>query len=232
VRSTVSPCLTRERTVLLSIWGVAVFGCALGLASHPPSGAHGGVAPQALDLVRLLSTAALVVVLVLGPGLALRAGHPQRQLSLRFVPIPGLAALAVCACLAWALSRAVDPRIVGVVALAPLLGWIGLRILRGGAAEITTSEERWALMVVAAVLGIAVARSLWSLGPPGELLAGTTFRTLEVGTAAIAGSRSASCSSSLTLTPRSGGLRARTSRATPSRIAGRWRVSQARRSYS
>ncbi len=139
------------------------------------------MAQQAVDLVRLLSTAALVVVLVFGPGIALRLGRPRRKLSLGFLPLPGLAALVLCACLAWALSRAVHPRIVCAVALAPLLGWIALRILRAGTNEIMTSEERWALMVVGAVLGIAVARSLWSLGPPGELLAGTTFRTLEVG---------------------------------------------------
>jgi hypothetical protein len=58
------------------------------------------MAQQAVDLVRLLSTAALVVVLVLGPGLALRVGHPRRKLSLGFLPPPGLAALALCACLA------------------------------------------------------------------------------------------------------------------------------------
>ena len=37
------------------------------------------------------------------------------------------------------------------------------------------------LLIVGGALGLAVARSLWSLGPPGELYAGTIYRTLDVG---------------------------------------------------
>jgi hypothetical protein len=163
------------------MWGLAVLGCVLGLASRPPSGAHGGVGLQALDLVRVLSTTALVVVLVLGPGLVLRAAHPRFPISLGFVPLPGLAVLAFCGAVAWALAREIHPRIVCVLLPLAVLGWMVLRVARLGTREIVTAEERWALLVIAGALGVAIARTLWSLGPPGELLAGTTFRTLEVG---------------------------------------------------
>jgi hypothetical protein len=139
------------------------------------------VAQQALGLVRVLATAALTVVLVLGPGLALRAGHCRRCMGLGFVPLPGLAVLIVTGCVAWALAGRIDPRVVCVLMLAPVLGWLLVGVVRAGREEILSSDERRALLIVAAALGVAIARTLWSLAPPGELYAGTSFRTLEVG---------------------------------------------------
>ena len=69
-------------------------GCLLGLVLAPPAG-HPGFAQQAVALARVLATAALAVVLVLGPGLALRAGRPPRRLKLGYVPLPGLAVLVL-----------------------------------------------------------------------------------------------------------------------------------------
>ena len=45
----------------------------------------------------------------------------------------------------------------------------------------STREEHRALLIVGCALGFAIARALWSLGPAGELYAGTISRTLEVG---------------------------------------------------
>jgi hypothetical protein len=167
--------------VLLGLWGLAVLACFLGFALRPPAGGHRDVAQQALDLVRVAATVALAIVLVLGPGLALRVCHRPRHLALGFVPLPGLGLLVVTGCVAWALSKEIHPRVVCTVLLAPVFVWLLVCIVRVGPEEVLTPEERRVLLIVAAVLGIAVGRSVWSLGPLGELYAGTNFRTLEVG---------------------------------------------------
>jgi Dolichyl-phosphate-mannose-protein mannosyltransferase len=175
--------VSHERAVLLGMWALAVLGCFLGLVFPPPAGTNLGLAEQLLDLVRLLTSAALSIVLVLGPGLVIRIRNPRRHWELGFVPIPGMAMLVVIGCVAWVLAREIHPRIVCALALALILVWLLVSVVRAGP-DFTTSEERGALAVVAAALGIAIARSLWSLGPSGELLGGTTFRTLEVGATA------------------------------------------------
>jgi hypothetical protein len=135
---------SRERATLLAIWGLAVLGCFLAVAFRLPAGAHPGIAEQALDLVRVLTTAALAIVLVLGPGLALRAGDSRRRLELGFVPLPGLAVLAFTGCVAWALSKAIPPRATCVLVLVPVLCWLLASLLRAGQRELLTSEERTA----------------------------------------------------------------------------------------
>ncbi len=168
---------------MVAIWSLAVLGCFLGLAFRPPAGTHLSVVQQTLALVRVLTTTALALVLVLGPGLALRLSRASRDLDIAFVPLPGLGLLAFTGAAAWAIGRAgwVHPRVVCAVVVIPVLGWLLVSLVRAGREEILSRDERRALIVIAAVLGIAVARSLWSLGPPGELYGGTTNRTLEVG---------------------------------------------------
>jgi hypothetical protein len=170
-----------ERAALLGLWSLGALGCLLGLVVGLSATARPSMAVQALDLVRIVATTALTVVLVLGPGLALRTTRRWRRLQLGFVPLPGVALLVATGCLAWGLSKDVHPRAVCFAVLIPVLGWLLVTILRAGDQRLVSSDEGRALLIVGIVLGVAVARSLWSLGPPGELFGGTTFRTLEVG---------------------------------------------------
>jgi hypothetical protein len=163
-----------------AVVALALAGCALGLVAVPP--APHDTAEQALDLVRLLCTAALVLSLLLGPGIAWRALGPRnRRMTLGFLPLPGLVLLIGGGCLAWALANSIGPRPVCFVLFVPVLVFLLGTLLLTGPRELFTREERRLLLVVGCVLGLAVSRSLWSLGPEGELYAGTISRTLEVG---------------------------------------------------
>jgi hypothetical protein len=170
--------MTFERAALLGLWGFAVLACVLGLAAAP--GTHEGLAGRAVDVAHLAGTTALAITLVLGPGIVLRAQRGVR-LGLGFLPLPGLGLLVVTALVAWALADVVEPWLVCLLVLGPVLAWMPLGVLRAGATELLEPEERRALLMVGCVLGLAVAKALWSISPVGELFAGTISRTLEVG---------------------------------------------------
>jgi Dolichyl-phosphate-mannose-protein mannosyltransferase len=173
---------SRDKGVLVGVWTLAVVGCFLGLVFPSHAGARVSAGEQALDIARVLATAALAVVLVLGPGLALRCTGRLRRLELGFVPLPGIGTLALTGCLAWAAAAAgVSPRAVCALVLVPILVVVLVAVLQTDADDILRPDERGTLLVVGAALGVAIGRALWSLGPPGELSAGTIFRTLEVG---------------------------------------------------
>lgn len=167
---------------MLSLLALAALACVLGLLAQPAAGPHEGGATQALDLLRAVATAALVVTLLLGPGIAWRALGPGRAgVGLAFLPLPGLGLLIVTGGLAWALAGAVDPRLTCVALLAPVLGLLLGCLLAAGPGELLDPAERRCLLIAGGVLGFALARALWSLGPEGELYAGTVSRTLTVG---------------------------------------------------
>jgi len=172
--------LNRERTALSAVVALALAGCALGLIGVPAGPHHTG--EQALDLVRVVCTLALALALLLGPGVAWRAlGPAARPLSLGFLPLPGLVMMIGAGGLAWALANRIDPRTVCFALFVPVLGFVVGTLVLAGPRELLSREERRVLLVVGCVLGLAVGRSLWSLGPEGELFAGTISRTLEVG---------------------------------------------------
>lgn len=176
--------LGRERCALAILWGLAGVGCVLGF-THPPADVTAvGTLQQLLDLVRILTTTALAIVLLLGPGLALRAAPFGPRLRLGFLPLPGMAVLAVSGAIVWAVGLLgwVHPHIVSALLFAPVLAVLPFAFVGGERREILSREEWRVLLLVGAALGIAIARSLWSLDPPGELYAGTIYRTLEVGT--------------------------------------------------
>ncbi len=174
--------LNRERAVLLCVLTLAAMGCLLGLVAEPASGPHSGSGEQLLDLLHLLGTVALTLSLLLGPGIAWRMlSEREKPLSLGFLFLPGLALLSAVGGLAWALAGAAEPRLVCFAVFAPLLGLLFAILVWAGPEEIFDAEERRCLLVVGCVLGLAVARALWSLSAEGELYAGTISRTLEVG---------------------------------------------------
>jgi len=174
--------VNREWATMLGLWELAALGCFLGVAFKPSASVHVGTGLQILDLVRVFATTALAIVLVLGPGLALRT-HLRRHIEIGFVPLPGLALLVLTGSVAWGVGRAgwVHPRAVCLMIIVPVLAWLLLSLVRAGRGALLRPGEGRVLLLIAAALGIAIARSLWSLGPPGELYGGTTNRTLEVG---------------------------------------------------
>ena len=162
------------------LWGLAVLGCVLGFVSRPPIEPEPGAEAQVLDLIHVACTASLVLVLLLGPGLVLRK-LTRSDVALGFLPLPGLLLLIATGGLAWLLADSAGPQEVCASLLGVVLVTLFLGALRAGPEGLLKPGERWALVVVGCLLGLAVSRSLWWLGPDGELLGGTVSRTLEVG---------------------------------------------------
>ncbi len=97
------------------------------------------------------------------------------------MPLPGLALLALTGALAWLLAGAISPRLVCAVIVVPAIAGLTLLSLRHDTSELLGPGERPVLALVSGVIAIAVGKALWSLGPAGELFAGLSSRTLEVG---------------------------------------------------
>jgi hypothetical protein len=173
--------LSRTNRVLLAICALALAGCLLGLVEPPAAEDQTSVYQEALGLTRIVTTSALVLTLLLGPGIAWRSRRPGRTPSLGFLPLPGLAVLSATGCLTWALSGSVTPSALCLIAAVAVVGWLAVGVLRAGPEPLLAREEVRVLLVVACALGIAVGRAVWSLGPEGELLGDTVYRTLEVG---------------------------------------------------
>lgn len=169
-----------EFLALVAIWCLGVAGCLIGTIH--PSATGTGAGRQLVDLARLGTTLATVIVLVIGPGLALRAVRPGSLAQLGFLPLVGMAVLLVAGGAAWGIGLAgwPHPRIVSSIVLAPVMIAIPGCLWQARHRTLLDSDERWALLVIGGALGLAVGRSLWSLDAPGELYAGQIYRTLEV----------------------------------------------------
>lgn len=167
----------RERATLITIWAAAVLGCLLGVADPPSANLEPGTGEQALELLRALTTAALAIALLLGPGLLWRASS-SKPLRLAFLPLPGLALLIGTACLAWLLADHIEAQLVCFLILGPALGLMLGALIGSPPDDLLEREEQRALLLVSLALGVAVGKALWSLGPVGELYEGTISRTL------------------------------------------------------
>lgn len=171
--------LSRERIVMLALWALAAIGCLLGLFFTPSGGPQASAGAEVLAMVRVACTAALAITLMLGPGVIWRAAR-GRPIALGFLAIPGLVVLVAIGGLAWllALDGGTDPKTVSFACAAPLLGLILGSLIALGPEDVFDREEQWALLVTALALILAVAKSLWSIGPAGEWFGGTVSRTL------------------------------------------------------
>jgi len=170
-----------ERTVMLGVLALAALGCLLGLFAPPPEGQHRD-AEQMLDLLRLISAVALVVVILLGPGIIWRSLSSRHgDAGLAFLPLPGLTLLIGTGGLAWALSGQVEPLTTCSAVIWPVLGLMLGCLLSSGPGELLRPAERRCVIVAGGALGLALARAVWAPGPEGELYGETISRTLEVG---------------------------------------------------
>jgi hypothetical protein len=161
---------------MLGVWGAAVVACLLGVLDPPKENLAPGLGRELLDLVRVLSTTALAIALLLGPGLLVRAAG--RSLRLAFLPLPGLALLVLAAGLAWLAAGSVEPRAACFIVLGPVLALMPAALVALGLGDLLDGEERRVLLIVSLALGLAIGRSLWSLGPEGELFEGTISHTI------------------------------------------------------
>lgn len=162
---------------MLVLWGLAALGCLLGIFNPPSMGAHAAKVQQGMDLVRVLTTTALAITLLLGPGTVWRA-LSVRRISLAVVPLPGLALLALTGLAAWVLAGTLDVKTTCFAVLGPALGLM-LGVLVSCEEDIFDPEEQRTLAIASLALGLGIARSLWSLGPDGELFEGGISRTLQ-----------------------------------------------------
>lgn len=161
---------------MLGVWAAAVVACLLGVLDPPSADLTPGLGRELLDLIRVLATSALAITLLLGPGLLLRA--KGRSLRLAFLPLPGLALLALTAGIAWIAAAEIEPRLACFVILAPVLGLMGALLGLGPEEDLLDRDEKRMLLLVSLGLGLAIGRSLWSLGPEGELFEGSISHTI------------------------------------------------------
>lgn len=162
---------------MLALLAGAVLACLVGMVKPPTETTHTVIRQQWIDLLRVLLTTCLAIVLVLGPGIAVRAlsGRPIR---LGFLPLFGIATMVLAGCLAWCLHGAVDPDLACLVVVGPVLGLMVGMLVAAGPEDFFTAEERRTLALLGIPVGLAIARSLWSLGPIGELDAGQISHNL------------------------------------------------------
>jgi len=166
-----------EKATMLALCALAALGCLLGIFDPPSLGSHATHKQEAMDLLRVLTTTALAIVLLLGPGAAWRA-LGTRRISLAVVPLPGLALLALTGLAAWLLAGTVDVKTTSFAILGPALGLI-VGVLASVEEEIFDREEQRTLLLTSLALALGIARALWSLGPEGEMFEGSVSRTLQ-----------------------------------------------------
>ncbi len=162
---------------MLALLALGALACLLGLADPPSNGPQATPGAELLDFVRVISTAALAVSLMFGPGVLWRAAG-GKPIGLGFLAIPGLATLVAIGGLAWVLAGNASSQTVSLACCGPLLGLIFGALISCGPEDIFDPEEQWALLITALALVIVIAKSLWSLGPAGEWFGGTISRTL------------------------------------------------------
>jgi hypothetical protein len=171
----------RSQPTVLGLCLVSVAAVLFGLVAPPADRLPPSVTAQLVMLFRLLLTGVLAFTLVIVPGLVWRRRPGGTLCELAFVPLPGLAFLVATGALAWLLAPTVEPRLTAATLVLPLLLCLTLIEHRGGPSVRFTGHDRKVLAVMALLVLLCGARALWSVGPVGELYAGTVSRTLEVG---------------------------------------------------
>jgi hypothetical protein len=134
-------------------------------------------------LLVILTTAASIVVFF-SPGLVLRQILLQsrgRHLPFIFVPVPGLFVLMLLGLASWVGPAQLKPTLIARAGLWVLVLYIAYRLMRVPISTFISVTETRVLLVAIVLTAIAVAKSIYSVGPVGELWQDNILRTLEVG---------------------------------------------------
>lgn len=143
-----------------------------------------GLGSSLLSLLRIVLTVIISIVLIIGPGLALRAMVKSPNSLWRnftLIAFPGIILLTINGLIVWLLAPVCRPQLITVILTLPALLWCLLMALRKSIHEIVSPIEWKALVIFMVVVIVAVAKATYSQGPIGELYGGTVSRTLEVG---------------------------------------------------
>ncbi len=158
---------------------IALVGVVTGWGWPPSSAVAGGGHAEVVALARIALCGALSTALLFVPGAVLRGFDRFARLPLGVVPVPGMFLLAAIGGVLWvsggALAQARLCRLLTVLILVAFLVASLRRTARWDRSEQAT------LLVAASGFLMALGRSIWSPGPPGELYAGMISRSLEVG---------------------------------------------------
>lgn len=139
-------------------------------------------AAKELLLVILATTAAIVAFVF--PGLILRhklCASFNRHLGFIWIPVPGVLMLALIGLASWFGPHQVRARSISRLSLCFLILFITYQVVRAPLSKYLTAIERRVLVLFLLLAGLAVAKSIYSVGPAGELYGGRISRTLEVG---------------------------------------------------
>jgi hypothetical protein len=131
------------------------------------------------QLFWVLLTAAASIVAYLAPGFILRRTWPN--LHFIWIPVAGIVPLALIGLAAWIGPAVISPRIICRTGLFLLIGFGTYNFVRFPLSTYTTRVERQTLLILLLLVSIATAKTIYSLGPTGELYAGRVSRTYEVG---------------------------------------------------
>lgn len=123
--------------------------------------------------------AAAAIVAFLSPGLILR--RRRRNLQFIWIPLLGMPLLAFIGLLAWVGPDILTARVICRVGLFAVVGLATYNFARFPLSLYISLIEKQVLLVFLLLVSIAAAKSIYSLGPAGELFAGRVSRTLEVG---------------------------------------------------
>ncbi len=129
-----------------------------------------------LALVFLCATASLVAFV--GPGLLIRA-RLRRPISAVWLPVPGIILMSLLGLIAWKGPATLSPQIISRTGLLLLVLFVGFELSRKPLSALTNETERRVLILVIALITLGVAKSVYSIGPSGELWRGRISRTFE-----------------------------------------------------
>jgi hypothetical protein len=135
-----------------------------------------------LSLVLLASGAAIITFI--GPGLLLRRFYLRRfarRLPFIWIPIPGIAYAIFLGLASWAGPVWATGHLISKIGLSVLLAAVLYSLVTDSIYRFTSAGDRKALFICLLLVTIGVAKSMYSVGPVGELYQGTISRTLEVG---------------------------------------------------
>lgn len=145
-------------------------------------GRHGLLIVKQLALSLLAVAAAFVALLA--PGFILRQKMLERTgelFSIIWVAVPGLLGLALVGVAAWAGPRHFKAASMCRYALGIFFALAAWRFFKTRFSSAVTAVELRVLLVILVLASICVAKSMYSLGPVGELFHDEISRTLEVG---------------------------------------------------